>query len=120
MSSNQPSVGAALEYAKKTLGGPLVENESVVSVDVTPVTIAKGNGDRVALVIVNLGPVNVFVVMTGTPSAARGIQLAANGGNMSMTVIYDFTLPTREFNAAASAGGPANVYVLELSRFTLL
>lgn len=117
--SKQVSVGAALQYARSILGGPVQESESVTAVNSTPVIIAKGNGDRVAIVIINLGAGDSFVAFSGTPSASRGILLSANGGNVAMTVVYDFTLVTREFSAVTPSGGPSNIYVLEISRYAL-
>lgn len=113
------AVGAALQYAQQVLGGPIVENETVVSVPNSVTVLAKGNGDRVALVVVNLGATDVLIGISSDVSANKGILLSANGGNVALTVVYDFTLVSRQWNAIGSSAGPVNVYVLEMSRFTL-
>lgn len=119
MSRNTVAYGAALEYTLKALGGPVVETDKTYAVNITPIIIAAGNGDRVGLVVVNLGSANAFVAPDQGVSANLGIQLAPSGGNFSLSVIYDFTLVAREWVAVVPSGGPCNIYVIEYSRFAL-
>lgn len=109
--------GAALRYAIEQLGGPLVEQTNVVSVDNAVKQIAIGNGERVWLTIVNIGASNVYVGITPDVSSTKGILLGASGGSATLNVRDDFTLPSREWNAICPAGGPVNVLVIEAYRF---
>lgn len=118
--TNIPSsgtIGAALQYSEQQLGGPVVEVDSTTSVSVTPLLLVKGNGDRVGLVMVNLGAGDVFVAPNSGVGGTVGIRLGANGGNLTMTLKDDFTLQTREWYAVCPSGGPSNVYVIDYARF---
>ena len=112
------AIGAAMQFTEKELGGPVVETENVVAVDSTPVRLVAGNGDRVGLVVINLGAANAYVALSSVPSSSLGLLLGSTGGNMALTVRDDFTLTSREWWAVVPAGGPCNLYVLEYSRFT--
>ena len=109
---------AARAYSEKLLGGPINEVESTLTVGALLTQIVNFNGDRVGLVIVNLGANDIFVAPSAAASTTNGIRLAANGGFMSLDVTEDFTLPARAWfgfpNAATSA-----IYVLEIIRFSL-
>ena len=117
MSKPQPTFGAAYEYTVKTLGGPVLESDSIVSVANSRIIAVEGNGERVGLIFVNLGATNIFVNFDPAISTTNGIQLAPNGGNVTMTVVFDFTLQTRRWYAIADAVGPGNLLVIEYSRF---
>lgn len=116
MSRNQQTFGAALEYTMKALGGPTVETNKFVPVNTSPVSLAPGNGDRVGLVLVNAGAADAFVAPDSGVSANLGIRLGANGGNVTVSVQWDFTLPSREWFGICPAGGPVNIYVVEWAR----
>jgi hypothetical protein len=111
--------GAALEFTEAALGGPLVENDSFPAVATTLGVLIDGAGDRVGLIIVNTGANDIFVSINSNVSAANGIRLAANGGNITQNVRDDFTLPARRWYAIAT-GGASTAYVLELVRFTAI
>ena len=120
MSKQDFSYGAAKQYVEKLLGGPINEIDSVVSISSTASELLKGNGDRVGLIITNLGAGQAFIAPSpSVPSANLGIPLAASGGNISMVLIEDFTFMSRAFNAVVPAGGPSNIYIIEYLRFTM-
>jgi hypothetical protein len=109
------AVGAARAYAEKLFGGPLTENETNPSIGTTVATVIEGSGDRVGLVIVNQGNNPLFIGTQSNVSSTNGILLAANGGNVSMDVTRDFTLPSRKW-FGITTGGSTNVWVLEVLR----
>jgi len=117
MSSQAPRQGAALEYTQKVLGGPTVETDKVVSVANTPIVAIDGNGDRVGLIFVNLGTSDIFINIDPAVSTTNGIDITANGGSATLSVVYDFTLVTRRWYAIAAAAGPFSLLVIEYSRF---
>jgi|SRR6266849_2381440 len=118
MASQPIKIGAALAFAQQTLGGPLVENDSNPTIGATIGSIAQGNGDRVALIIVNLGIQDLFVSIDANVSSTNGIKVSASGGSVTMEVLEDYTLPSRQWWGIAP-GGNTNVFVLELVRFSL-
>lgn len=113
------STGAAKEYVEKLLGGPVNEVEATPTVTSAASVIAKGNGDRVGLIFVNLGTGTLQVAPNSGVGAGLGIPLAPSGGTISMVLIEDFTLMSREWYAIKTAGADSVVYVLEYVRFTL-
>jgi hypothetical protein len=115
---SSPAIGAALQYAIDQLGGPLVENDSNPTVGNAVNNFINGNGDRVGLVIVNLGANDLFISIDSGVSSTNGIKLAALGGNVTLNLIDDLTLPTRAWYGIAPTGN-TSVFVLEMFRVNL-
>lgn len=111
------STSAAQRFTEQELGGPCTEVESYVTVSVGGTIVAKGNGDRVGLFIMNISSDAAYIGLLGSPNLNQGLYLAPNGGSLSLTVRDDFTLPTRQWAATPSANSPI-LYVLEIVRFT--
>src|SRR4051794_25211153 len=109
---NDINIGAALKYWRDIFGGTAVENENTVSVSTTVTNAINGNGDRLGLLIMNLGSANVFVGISSGISANFGTLLGANGGFISLNVRDDFTLQTRNWSAICPSGGPSIIYTL--------
>ena len=111
------SQGAALEWIEKEYGGKCKISQSVVSVPtLTPTLVTQNNADRVALVMVNLGTVDTFVTPNiGTVVAGNGVDLGANGGEVSVNVRDDMVLPIFEWRALTTSG-TGTIYVLEVIR----
>lgn len=107
--------GAARAYAESNLGGPCDEVESYPIAIATVTAVCQGNGDRVGLMIMNVGPNPIFLGLLPSVSAAGGLSLAALGGVMILNVVDDFTLPTRTWYAIAPTGNSA-LYVLQIVR----
>lgn len=116
MSRRDVFIGAALQYWRDQFGGVAVENENTVAVNTSVVSAINGNGDRLGLLIMNLGSANVFVAISSAVSGSFGTLLGANGGFISMNVKDDFTLQTRQWFAVCPSGGPSTIYTLELTR----
>ncbi len=110
--------GAAREYAARLFGGPITENETNPTCLTTATVLIDGNGDRVALVMVNQGANPVYVATASNVGSTNGILLAASGGSVTMDVTRDFTLPSRRWYGLAT-GGTSAVYVLEVIRVSL-
>jgi len=115
MTPAQVSVGAALTWAQSQLGGVLYQKELNPTVTTTPAQLLENNGDRVALVIVNLGTVDVFISFNSGVSSTNGIKLVANGGFVTFTLRDDFTIQSFQFWAIA-ASATSSVYTFELIR----
>lgn len=107
MAVNDAFLGAALRYVQKMLGGSIVETVTNVSLGTTSSTIAKGNGDRVALVVFNSSNSDISIMPILTPTALIGLTLGAAGGMMSLSVRDDFTLPSQEWHGISPA--PAQI-----------
>jgi hypothetical protein len=116
MSRQDVFIGAALEYWRSLFQGVAVENENTVSVSTSVLSAINGNGDRMGLLIMNLGAANVFVAVSSAVSSSFGILLGANGGFVSLNVRDDFTMQTRQWWAVCPTGGPSTIYTLELTR----
>lgn len=114
MSANTPA-GAALNYLRKKFGGNFREQESTPVIGVAAAQVVGNNPDRLALLIMDLGASTLFAGLLPTVNANAGIQIAPNGGSMSLIVDEDFTFTTRQF-FAVSPGGNTQLYVLELIR----
>lgn len=111
------STSAALLFTEQELGGPCLEQESIVTVTTQIAQAINGNGDRVGLLMINLGTNQINIGLTSALSSTQGILLPAAGGFFSMTVRDDFTLPSRAWFALAQIGS-STLYVLEVIRFT--
>lgn len=116
MSRQDVFIGAALQYWREQFGGVAVENENTVSVNTAVVSAINGNGDRLGLLLMNLGSANIFVSVSSAVGTSFGVLLSSNGGFIAMNVRDDFTLQTRQWFAICPAGGPSTLYTLELSR----
>lgn len=116
MTKQKLSTSGALRFTELQLGGPCTENESVPIALTSPTLLVNGNGDRVGLLMMNLGSNNAFVTIGPTPSSTSGILLAANGGFITLNVRDDFTLCTRNWYGIANSSG-VQIYVLEIVRF---
>lgn len=106
---------AARTFTEQQLGGPCDEYDSNPVCQVTATVLAQGNGDRVGLIIMNLGANTVYVSLNPNPSATNGIMLPPNGGVIGMSVRDDFTLPSRQWNGIALVG-VSQMYILEVVR----
>jgi len=109
------TVGAALQWSQKELGGLLLEKDSNPTMQVTATQIVENNADRVVLVVFNLGVNDVYMSITADVSATNGIKLVANGGFIIIELRDDFTLQTRQWWGLGN-GGTSACYVLELVR----
>lgn len=112
------AVGAARAYAEKIFGGPIIEQESNPTIPTTGAVVIDGNGDRVGLLIVNVGANTLYIGTQSNVSSSNGIQLASGGGSAAFDVTQDFTLPSRRFYGTTTNGSSA-VYVLEILRVAL-
>jgi len=109
------SVGAALQWSQKELGGLLLEQDSNPTMQITATQIVANNADRVVLVVFNLGANDVYMSITADVSPTNGIKLVANGGFIIIELRDDFTLQTRQWWGIGN-GGTSSCYVLELVR----
>jgi hypothetical protein len=106
------TTGAARYWVETQLGSPTREIESNPNILTSVTQIVNNNPDRVGLIIVNMGANDVFIGLTNTVSTSNGIRIVANGGNVTMTVRDDFTLPARAWIGIGS-GGASLMYALE-------
>lgn len=106
---------SAIKILKQMFGvtSHINKNPLVNSVAVTITKVFDNNFDRVALVFVNLSANVIYLAPSTAPSATNGIYVAANGGNVSMTLAEDFALVCEEFYAIA-IGGASAVYCIEV------
>lgn len=106
------TTGAARWWTENQFGGPTRENETNPLIGTTATRVIGNNPDRVGLIIVNLGANDVYIALNNSVSTTNGIKLPAAGGNVTMTVRDDFTLPAREWDGIGN-GGTSLLYVLE-------
>lgn len=111
------SRGAAADFLAERFGGSLREVSSVVVVGLAAGQLLPADNERIQVSFVNLGANDVFIDMTGAPSATRGIRLGPNGGLVSFNLEQDGLLPTLEWNAIATGAGN-NVYAFGVRRET--
>jgi len=97
-------MGAAQDYTEKQLDGQTAEEEDVTTVTTAVTLICNNDPDRVGLVIINTGTVDAVVLWNAGVTTTRGILLSASGGNVSMDIVHDFTLPSRSWFAVVAAG----------------
>lgn len=112
------TLGAALDFAIKELGGPVNVIPGSPVLTTTKSQIVNFNGDRVGLVIINLGVNDVFIVPGNVSSVSTGIRLFASGGSVSMNLRDDLVLPSYEWWGVTNSGSSA-LYILEVVRFAL-
>ena len=111
--------GAALQFAEAQFGGPVAEEDAGVSVGTTATQIVAENPDGVVLAIVNNGSVPMWVSPNNKVSDTNGIQIAQNGGSMTLKPRDDGTLPARAWYGIAPSG-PVNAYYVRLVRYAEL
>ena len=112
--------GAAMQYCVDQFGGLIDEIESNPTIAGAGVTqIVPGNGDRMSLVIINVGGHDVMVMPESSAVSvtnAIGIRLAANGGGISLVLKDDLTMPSRRWMAASQDGSASSLFVIEQNR----
>ena len=87
--------------------GVTVQEENAgptISVGSSAVQLLKNNPGAVALVLINLGSTDIYIWTTNDVSAAKGILIAANGGNIFLTYQQYFTLVSSEWYAISPSG----------------
>jgi hypothetical protein len=108
-------LGAVLEFVRSQFGGDVTEVESNPTIGNAVTDVCTNNGDRVALVIVNVGTQNLFLNLNSGVSSTNGIELSGGGGVIGLNARDDFTLPARNWKGISPLGN-TNVYVLEIIR----
>jgi hypothetical protein len=107
-------MGANLDWLRKEYNaGILLEVENTVATAAAPAPAVNNDADSMALVFVNFGTFDIFLTLAQNAPAGSGIKVVANGGEVSLTVRDDFTLPSRGW-FAASPGGASSLYTLRL------
>jgi hypothetical protein len=112
------AVGAAQSYIEGQYGGPTDEQDTEMTLGVTPSRIVDNDPDALALTIINLGANTVYVMFDLNPTTTRGIQLNASGGFVSFNVNDDQTLPTRQWYGV-TASGTSDIFAIRTRRFAL-
>lgn len=107
--------GGALDYSARIYGGLVQQTETFLSMTTTASQIVGNNADRMGLLIMNTGSVQVFISLSNSPSPTQGILLAGSGGFFSSSAFEDLTLPSRGWSGIVSAG-TSTLYVLEIVR----
>lgn len=107
--------GAALTYVQNLLGYIIDERDQTQGVAAaTPTSpFVSQNGDRVGLLVANVGLQTVFIALSSAVGSANGFQLQPNGGAIAFDARTDFTLTTRAWWAFATPS-PSSIYILEL------
>lgn len=107
---------AVLDFLAKEFGGEVEYADETKTVGTTAAEVAGGDGERPALLFINLSANTIYVAPTPSVSTTRGIYLGANGGSVSMVVRDDLILPALQWHAVASAAG-SSLYVIRVRRF---
>ncbi len=112
--------GAVAELIAREIQGTfrVVDRSNVAVPGAAPAArVVDNNPDRVSLLIVNAGPVDVEIGFTETLVLGQGIKLVNGGGFFSATWRDDFIAQTTPvFAIAAAAAGPLRI--VEVNRDT--
>lgn len=109
--------GAAYLISEKKFGGPLVELESNPVSNIAAAQLTGADPERVSIFIINLSANTVYIGFTQQVSAANGILLSANGGNVSFNVDEDGTIVARAFFSTAAIDA-SQLYMIRMRRDT--
>lgn len=107
--------GAALTYIQNLLGyivNEVDQTQGVAAASPTSPFVSQ-NGDRVGLLVANIGLQNVFIALTPAVGTGSGFLIVPNGGAIAFNARDDFTLVTRAWWAFATPS-PSSIYILEL------
>jgi len=88
-------------------------NPVVAQVQTTLTKLLSYNPNRVGLIMINNGAVNITISPLNTVIVGNGIILVANGGGISFIWDEDFELLAGEFFARAD-GAAANIFIMEV------
>lgn len=111
--------GAARNFLQAQFGGPVEEKETTVATSTTIARATQNDPECVQLLFVNIGANTIQLGLTQAMATAGGIILNANGGNVSMAVRDDGTLPSREWWVFSPAGD-STLYVLKVRRYAIV
>lgn len=106
-------MGRASQFIAATFGFQCESRETDVATTAAAAPVLINNPNRVSWTIFNLGGNIVYVSFSGTvPSATHGIEIAANGGFLSVNARDEGELPCRSL-VGISPGGASSLYVVE-------
>lgn len=88
-------------------------NPIVAQVQTTLTKLLSYNPNRVGLIFVNNGAVNITISPLNTVVVGNGIILVANGGGISFTWDEDFEFLAGEFFGMAD-GAASNIFIMEI------
>jgi hypothetical protein len=111
-----PGIPASVLYLRDIFGGDFEEQESGPTVGLAASRILLNDPEAISLTIINLGTADVYIKPSNTVLATSGILLTASGGNVSMDVRSDATLPSKEWWAISATAGQ-ELYVLRIRRY---
>lgn len=108
-------MGRLSEAIKNLLGfnTKSVRNPVVGALQVAATRFLAPSDDRLAFVIINTGVNAAYILNANDVTAANGVLLAANGGNVAMVHQEDLFLVGDEWWGLAP-GGAVNILVLEV------
>lgn len=108
-------IGAAAQFVAAQFGGNFRVRQSVRAVGVASVTVAPNDGDRVALVIINVGATQITLSFAPSAALGQGIILLDNGSVYSVNVRDDAILPAWAHQAISNLVG-GSLLVLEVTK----
>lgn len=88
-------------------------NPIVNQVQTTLTKLLSYNPNRVGLVMMNNGAVNVYASPLNTVTVGNGLILVPGGGGISLVWDHDFELVTLEYFGIAD-GAASNIFILEV------
>lgn len=112
-------IAASVLYLRDVFGGDFEEAESNVSVGTSVTQLTQNDPECISLTMINLGTADVYIKPKNNVSTTSGILLTASGGNVSMDVRSDATLPSKAWFAVSGTAGQ-EVYVLKIRRYVAL
>lgn len=107
---------AVVHYLRGLFGGDFEESDGEVTVDTTATRVVKSDPEAISLTIVNLGSQDAYLKAANDPSNTSGFLVAASGGNLSVNVRDDATLPSKEWFAVVTTG-TTDLYFTRVRRY---
>lgn len=113
-----PIKPALQQFIEDFVGGSFTVAISNPTVNTVATQVAGNNFERMSLTVINSGSVTVTLLPQNNVSASMGIQIAANGGSVSLDAQEDLALVGWSWYAVTAAI-PGTVTVVETIRFNV-
>lgn len=109
-------LAAVTGFLQDYFGGDFTVQVSTVAVGVAPGKAVDHNFERVFLGIYLISGGPVWLLTDGTVSSTKGIEIATQGGSMTLNVREDAVLPGFEWFAVSSQANQT-LLIVEVIRF---
>lgn len=105
--------GVLRQYLENKYGAAFDYTIDTVSVGTSGASLIGADPQRVALILCNFGPYDIYYAQSMADALTAGIYVSSYGGTMTLTIDDDFIMPQLPW-FGSTTGGDTDVYVISV------